>query len=207
MSSPSKFLVGLTGGIASGKSAVAERLAALGVAVVDTDQLAREVVEPGTDGLRAVVERFGQVILDENGQLDRRRLRDQVFSDPEARADLNAILHPRIGELAMQRVAEARSPYAVLVVPLLVEGRMGDTVDRILVVDVPETTQIRRVMERDAISRDQARAILAAQASREERLARADDVVVNDGTLDALYEQVDALHRHYLDLARSNRAD
>lgn len=200
MSRTRKLLVGLTGGIASGKTAVADRLAALGATVVDTDQLAREVVEPGTPGLRAVVDRFGAEVLDDGGELDRRKLRQLVFSDPRARADLNAILHPRIGELSMRRVLAAEGPYAVLVVPLLVEGRMAETVDRILVVDVDEATQIERVMRRDGTSREQARAILAAQASRRQRLEKADDVIVNDGSIAALHAQVDALHRHYLEL-------
>ncbi|MBA1146501.1 dephospho-CoA kinase [Ectothiorhodospiraceae bacterium WFHF3C12] len=201
MSRDRKLLIGLTGGIASGKSAVADRLAELGASIVDTDRIARDVVEPGTDGLKAVVARFGRGILDQQGRLDRRRLRERVFADPQARSDLNAILHPRIGAESMQRVARAEGPYVVLVVPLLVEGSMADVVDRVLVIDVPVETQLRRVMARDNIDRDQAQSIMAAQASRETRLQRADDVIVNDGSLADLHEQVDTLHRRYLEMA------
>lgn len=201
MTSTRKLLIGLTGGIASGKSAVADRLRSLGASIVDTDQVAREVVEPGSEGLAAVVERFGEDILDAQGQLDRRRLRERVFADPEARATLNGILHPRIGERAMQQVRDADGPYVVLVVPLLVEGSMADIVDRILVVDVPVETQIERVMGRDGVDRAHAESIVSAQASREERLARADDVIVNDRDMTQLLSRVDSLHRFYLDLA------
>lgn len=205
MASTPKLLIGLTGGIASGKSAVADRLQALGATIVDTDQVSREVVEPGTAGLAAVVERFGRGVLDTNGQLDRRRLREIVFADEQARSALNGILHPRIGERAMQKVRAAAGPYVVLVVPLLVEGGMADLVDRILVIDVPVETQIRRVMHRDGVDREHAESIIAAQANRESRLARADDVIVNDGDLEQLQARVDALHRFYLELAENHQ--
>lgn len=204
MTKPDKFVIGLTGGIASGKSAVADRFTSHGIAIVDTDQLAREVVEPGTAGLSELIEAFGPEVLDGSGRLDRRRLRDMVFSEETARERLNAIVHPRVRELAMQRLAQAASEYALLVVPLLVEGGLAGAVDRILVVDVPEQTQVRRVMARDDVSRQQARSILAAQASREQRLAAADDVIDNDTTLASLHAQVDALHQRYLAMATEN---
>lgn len=196
------LVIGLTGGIASGKSAAADRFAAHGVPVIDTDLLAREVVEPGTRGLEAVRRAFGDAVIGPDGALDRRRLRERIFADEEARTRLNAIIHPLIGELIRQRLAALTAPYAILVVPLLVEGGLSRQVDRILVIDVAEDTQIHRVMARDAVSREQAAAVLRAQASRDERLGRADDVITNDGSMEALNAAVDTLHERYLALAR-----
>ncbi len=189
--------IGLTGGIASGKTTVANLFAALGVPVLDTDQIARDVVEPGQPALGQVVAAFGPDILGPDGRLDRPALRARVFADPDSRKRLEAILHPAIrAELARQAEA-AGGPYQVWVIPLLVEGGQVDRVDRILVVDCPEEIQLARVMARDGETPESARAILAAQASREQRLAAADDVIVNDGTEADLAPQVAALDARY----------
>jgi len=196
------YRVGLTGGIASGKTTVSRLFAALGVPVIDSDELAREVVAPGTAGLAALVARFGTGVLQADGGLDRRALRDQVFADPAARRDLEAITHPAIRAEMDRRSASAGGPYQVLAIPLLVEGGAArGRVDRVLVVDCPEALQVRRVMARDHSTEAQARAVLAAQASRAARLAVADDVIVNDGDLAALRDRVEALHAGYLSAA------
>ncbi len=195
-----RLLIGLTGGIASGKSAAAQRFIELGIPVIDADEAARTVVEPGQPGLAQIVAKFGPGVLTPEGHLDRRALRHRVFSDPVLRKDLEAILHPLIRVEMGRRVAATSGPYAVLAIPLLVEGGTRQTVDRILVVDVEESVQLHRVMARDACSEAQARAILAAQASRAERLQAADDVLVNSGTLSDLHQAVDRLHERYLRL-------
>ena len=195
------FRVGLTGGIASGKTLVSRLFARLGVPIIDTDELAREVVEPGSEGLAAVRDRFGAGVIGADGRLDRRALRALVFADPQARKDLEAITHPRIRALVEQRSAAAAGPYQIHVVPLLVEARRRDSVDRVLVVDCPESLQLERLMQRDGGSREQAEAILAAQASRGERLAMADDVIVNDGVPRQVEDAVAALHARYTALA------
>lgn len=199
------LLIGLTGGIASGKSAVAERFAQLGVDVVDTDALAREVVAPGSDGLAALVAAFGAGILGEGGGLDRARMRARVFDDEAARRRLETILHPRIEALAMQRAHASRAPYVVLVIPLLVESGWDTMVDRVLVVDAPEAVQVRRLVARDGGDDAQARAILAAQAPRDRRLAVADDVIDNRGPATELDAHVARLHQKYLELADAAR--
>lgn len=194
--------VGLTGGIASGKSAAAAVFAALGVPILDSDLIAREVVAPGSPGLAAIRARFGESALQADGQLDRRALRALVFADPAARRDLEAITHPRIRQRMTELAATAGGPYQVHAIPLLVEGgarRAG--LDRVLVIDCPEEVQVARVMARDQVDEAGARAVLAAQASRAQRLAAADDVIVNDQGLEALREAVTALHQRYLALA------
>lgn len=198
--------IALTGGIASGKSTVAGLFGVLGVPVIDTDVLAREVVEPGTPGLAAVVERFGEAVLDASGRLDRARLRSLVFSDPAARRDLEALLHPLIREAAARRSAGLGGDYQIFVVPLLVETGTAGNYDRVLVVDCDPAVQLRRLMVRDASSEEQARAILRAQASREARLAAAHDVIVNDADVAALARQVERLHARYRELAAARRA-
>jgi dephospho-CoA kinase len=196
-----RLRIGLTGGIASGKSTVAQRFAELGIPVVDADVAAREVVAPGTPGLAQVIKKFGPSMLGKNGELDRRALRQLIFKDPGSRQDLEAILHPLIRE-AMERSAEAAAgPYMVMVIPLLVESGSRGRVDRVLVVDVDEAAQLRRVQARDGGSLDQASAILASQVSRAARLAAADDVLLNDGTVTDLRQGVDGLHQKYLHLA------
>jgi dephospho-CoA kinase len=196
-----RLLIGLTGGIASGKSTVARRFAELAIPVVDADVAAREVVAPGTPGLARVIERFGPGVVAGNGELDRHALRQLIFNDPSSRKDLEAILHPLI-RAAMEHSAEtAVGPYVVMAIPLLVESGPRGRVDRILVVDVDEAVQLQRVQARDGGSLDQARAILASQASRAARLAAADDVLLNDGTVTDLRQGVDRLHENYLRLA------
>jgi dephospho-CoA kinase len=202
-----RLLIGLTGGIASGKSTVAQRFADLGVPVVDADVAARDVVAPGKPGLEPVINRFGSRVVAENGELDRRALRDLVFSDPDARRDLEAILHPLIRAEMDRGAAAAVGPYIVMAIPLLIEGGSRDRVDRILVVDVDEAVQLQRVMARDHSSLEQARAILASQVPRTARLAAADDVLSNGGTVTELRQGVDRLHQQYLRLAAVGHVD
>ncbi len=193
--------IGLTGGIASGKSTVARLFGAHGVPIIDTDQIARDVVEPGQPPLERLVERFGTGILTPDGHLDRPKLREIVFSDPMARADLEALTHPAIGSAVEARSAAAGGPYQILVIPLLVEKGLGARVERVLVVDCPEEMQIERLQARDGSTLEQARAILNAQTSRAARLKAAHDVILNESDIAALEEQVSALHKRYLQLA------
>ena len=202
-----RLRIGLTGGIASGKSTVAQRFVDLGVPVIDADEAARAVVEPGTPGLAQVIERFGNGIADESGHLNRRALRDLIFSHPHSRRELEAILHPLIRADMEKSVERAVGPYVVMAIPLLVEGGSHDRVDRILVVDVDEAIQLQRVMARDGSTLEQARAILASQASRSARMAAADDVLLNSGTVTDLRQGVDRLHERYLRLAESERPE
>jgi dephospho-CoA kinase len=194
--------VGLTGGIASGKSTAAKFFGALGVPIIDTDQLARDVVEPGQPPLERLVERFGPGILTEDGHLDRPALRNIVFSDPKARADLEALTHPAIGAAVEARSTELGGIYQILVLPLLVEKNLGSQLNRVLVVDCDEELQIRRLRTRDGSTLEQARAILNAQASRASRLKAAHDVIKNEGDMSAVREQVEQLHARYLELAQ-----
>ncbi len=191
------YRVGLTGGIASGKTTVSRQFATLGVPVIDSDEIAREVVEPGQPALQAIVARFGSEVLQTDGRLDRRRLRSLVFADPAARRDLEAITHPAIRARMDSLSATAGGPYQILAIPLLIESGGLHRVDRVLVVDCPEALQRRRVMARDQSSEAQARAVIAAQASREARLEAADDVILNDGDLADLGRQVETLHQRY----------
>lgn len=202
------FTVALTGGIASGKSAVAGRFAALGIGLIDADIVARELVEPGQPALSELAATFGPGILTPDGRLDRRGMRERVFVDAGARRQLEDILHPRIREELRQRADRVKSPYGMLVVPLLVEsGPHYAWVDRVLVVDVPRAVQAVRLTSRDGIDTDLAASMLDAQASREQRLAIADDVIDNSGSLAELDSAVAALHARYLALARpENRA-
>jgi dephospho-CoA kinase len=199
------FRVGLTGGIASGKSTAAKFFGALGVPIIDTDQLARDVVEPGQPPLELLVERFGPSILTPDGHLDRPALRTIAFSDAKARADLEALLHPAIGAAAEARSAEAGGIYQILVIPLLVEKSLGTQLDRVLVVDCEEELQIRRLQARDGSTLEEARAILNAQTSRTARLKAAHDIIKNDGDMSAVRDQVAALHTRYLELAEQAR--
>ena len=200
------FRVGLTGGIASGKSTAAKFFGALGVPILDSDQIARDVVEPGQPPLERLVERFGTSILTPDGHLDRPALRDIVFSDPKARADLEALTHPAIGAALEARSATAGGPYQVLVIPLLVEKHLGSQVDRVLVVDCDEALQIRRLRARDGSTPAQAQAILDAQVSRSTRLKAADDVITNEADMSAVNQQVTVLHARYLELAGRERS-
>lgn len=193
-------VIGLTGGIASGKSTVADLLAELGAIVIDTDVIARQVVEPGSDGLKAVVDAFGEGVLDADGALDRAAMRAQVFSDESARRRLEGILHPLIQDEAIRQASSGLGPYKLVVVPLLTQSPLKDQMDRILVVDCDENTQIQRLMDRDAESRAQALRMIQAQATRAERLAIADDVITNDGSFAELRRQVKDAHDKYANL-------
>lgn len=198
--------IALTGGIASGKSTVAGLFGALGVPVIDTDQIAREVVEPGTPGLAAVVTRFGPQIVGGDGRLDRRALRERIFGDATARRDLEALLHPLIRARVAALSAAAGGDYQLIVVPLLVETGSQDQYDRVLVVDCEPQLQRARLLVRDAATPAQADAILAAQARREARLAVAHDVIRNDGALPELARQVGELHARYRGLSADRPA-
>lgn len=198
------FRIGLTGGIASGKSTVADLFADAGAVVIDTDRIAREVVEPGRPALAALVTSLGPGILDREGRLDRAPLRRRIFTDADVRHTVESILHPAIlAELGRQSAA-AGGPYQVLVIPLLVEGDRGGLVDRVLVVDCPVDTQIERLIARDGETRESAQAMLAAQARRQERLASADDVIENDGSSADLAAAVAALDRRYRKMAEKH---
>ncbi|MGP9824294.1 dephospho-CoA kinase [Ectopseudomonas khazarica] len=194
------WILGLTGGIGSGKSAVAQGFIERGVHVVDADHAARWVVEPGRPALARIAEHFGSEVLQANGELDRAALRKLIFTDPEQRRWLESLLHPLIGQEIAQALARAESPYAILVSPLLVESGQRHMTQRILVVDTPADLQVQRTIARDQSSEEQVRAIMQAQASREERLRHADDVLNNDRDLAWLDAQVERLHTFYLTL-------
>jgi dephospho-CoA kinase len=202
---PTPFRVALTGGIASGKTTVANLFAELGIPLVDTDVIAREVVEPGQPALAQLVATFGPDVLDADGRLDRRRMRERIFADPTAKQRLEAILHPAIRAEMERQSREVGGPYQVLVIPLLTEGKRREHVDRVLLVDVPEELQIQRLMMRDGVTHEQARASLNAQATRADRLAMADDVVRNTGRVDDLRAEVAMLDTKYLALAAERR--
>lgn len=195
------YIVALTGGIGSGKSTVADAFSHLGVTIIDADIIARQVVEPNTPALQAIAEHFGNQLIAPDGTLNRRMLRERIFSHPDEKAWLNALLHPLIQQETQRQIAAATSTYVMWVVPLLVENRLHDKADRILVVDVSQATQIQRTMARDNVARHHAETILAAQATREARLAVADDVINNDGAPDAIASAVARLHAQYLQLA------
>ena len=195
------FTVGLTGGIASGKTTVADQFGELGAVLIDTDVIARQVVEPGTEGLTEIAATFGKDVLQEDGSLDRRALRAVVFAEDAKRRELEAIVHPRIRDETMRQMLEFGGPYQIIVVPLLAESPLQHAVDRILVVDCAEEVQLARLLARDNENEAQARRIIAAQTPREERLAIADDVIENDRDLDYTRQQVATLHQKYMELA------
>jgi dephospho-CoA kinase len=196
--------IGLTGGIASGKTTVANFFADLGVPVIDTDVIAREVVARGAPALAEIRAEFGDEVFD-NDMLDRKALRKLVFSDDSKRRRLESILHPRIREATLIQARTVTAPYMIIVVPLLVESPMKEFMDRVLVVDCSEEVQLSRLKARDADNDEQARRIIAAQASRDERLAIADDVVLNDADLDQARTRIEALHKEYLELSGTPR--
>ncbi|ENM5751331.1 dephospho-CoA kinase [Vibrio mimicus] len=199
------FVVALTGGIASGKTTVANLFHEhFGIDLVDADVIAREVVEPGTDGLKAITAHFGQTILNQDGSLNRTALRERIFADPEQKTWLNQLLHPMIRQRMQQALSQTTSPYTLLIVPLLVENQLQNMADRVLVVDVEESIQIERTIARDNVSIEQAQAILAAQATRAQRLAIADDVLKNDAKNQKLLPQITLLHQKYLAMSRQN---
>lgn len=196
------FVVGLTGGIGSGKSSVAALFAERGITVVDADAISHQLTAPGGGAIDAIRAEFGDSMIAADGALDRARMRELVFQDPGAKRRLERILHPLIREEATRQITEARSPYVIHMIPLLVEGgNARERFDRVLVVDCPEETQIARVAARNAMPRAQIEAIMATQATRQQRLAEAHDIVDNTGTPDELVPQVERLHRLYLQLA------
>jgi dephospho-CoA kinase len=196
------FIVGLTGGIGSGKSAAADLFGELGATIVDTDAIAHELTAPGGVAIDAIRAAFGADVIAANDALDRAAMRRRVFADAQAKARLEGILHPMIRDEADRRCTASRAPYVVLVVPLLVEsGGYRSRVQRVVVVDCPEEIQVARVMSRSGLTAEEARAIMAAQVERALRLAAADDVIDNGGELAALRPQVEALHRKYLEMA------
>ena len=201
------YVVGLTGGIGSGKSAAADEFARLGAAVVDTDLIAHRLTGPGGAALPAIQRLFGEGFVLASGAMDRKRMRERVFTDAAARKSLEGVLHPMIRDESERQIAAAGGPYVVHVVPLLVEsGDYRRRVDRVLVVDCPEATQIARVRARTGLSADEAQAIVQSQASRAERLAAADDVIDNGGTLEELRKQVATLHAKYAAMAENAKS-
>ena len=197
------FAVGLTGGIGSGKTTVSDLFAELGVDVIDTDEIARALTAKAQPAMRQIEEQFGRDVIADDGALNRDRMREIVFDDPNARKTLQNILHPLIRAEVQRRLIASGKQYSLVVVPLLVESRGYNFAERVLVVDCSEEQQIERVMQRSGLTREQVEAIMATQASRNERLAAAHDVISNDGTIAALRAQVEELHRHYLRLAES----
>nr|WP_277628928.1 dephospho-CoA kinase [Pantoea allii] len=195
----------MTGGIGSGKSTIAEYFAASGVDIIDADVIAREVVEPGTPALQAIIARYGDAIVNEQGALHRSRLREIIFATPDEKRWLDALLHPLINARTQQLKAQAVSPYVLWVVPLLVENQLQRQADRVLVVDTDEETQLKRTLQRDNVSPDQAKRILAAQATRQQRLACADDIIDNSGAPENALPQVAQLHQLYLKLAAAKQ--
>jgi len=204
-SAPRPLRVGLTGGIASGKTTVANFFADLGVPVIDTDVIARDVVAKGAPALAQIRAALGDEVFSDDGTLDRNAMRKLVFSDQRKRRQLEGILHPRIREAAIRQAQAVTYPYMIIVVPLLVESPMHEFMDRVLVVDCSEDVQLSRLLKRDTEHEGQARRMIAAQASRDERLAIADDVVLNDSGRDETRSKVDALHNAYLGLSNSDR--
>ena len=201
--SAQQFVVGITGGIGSGKSAVTDYLESKGITVVDADKVARVVVEPGTSGLAAIAENFGRNILLPNGMLDRAALRKIVFDKPDERKVLEGITHPLIREEIARQLSEAGSPYVVLASPLLLESGQSSFADYVVVVDVPESVQLSRTMTRDDNSEQLVKSIMAVQLDRETRLARSDTSISNEGTLEELHTRVDALHTDLLRRAQA----
>ncbi|PVZ88862.1 dephospho-CoA kinase [Serratia sp. S1B] len=197
------YVVALTGGIGSGKSTITAAFAHLGVTIVDADVIARQVVAPGSAALMAIETHFGREIVQADGSLDRSALRQQIFTHPNEKVWLEQLLHPLIHQETQRQLAQADSPYVLWVVPLLVENRLQKYADRVLVVDVDHETQLARTMTRDGINRQQVMNILSAQATREQRLAIADDVIDNSGSALGIGPSVTALHHRYLELATS----
>jgi dephospho-CoA kinase len=199
----SSFIIGLTGGIASGKTQASNYLASLGIAVVDADVVARQMVEPGSQCLTAISERYGPQILQADGALNRAKLREIIFGDAKEKQWLNNLLHPVIREETQRQLAIASSEYVILVAPLLIENELTKLVDKVLVIDVDEQTQLQRTCERDKVPLEQAKAILNAQISRQKRIEIADDIVLNDGSLTELENNLLTLHNSYLKLAKN----
>jgi len=193
----SAYVIGLTGGIGSGKSAASDFLSTKGIDIIDADIVAREVVAPGSECLLAIKSRFGDEVMMADGGLDRKALRDIVFSDEQQKQWLNQLLHPAIRTRILQQLEASRSAYVVLAAPLLLENGLDQYCDRVLVIDIPESLQVARTVKRDNSEPQQVEAIMAAQLNRSQRLQKADDVVVNDGDLDNLHQQLNQLDKNY----------
>ena len=201
-----RFIVGLSGGIGSGKTAVSDRFAMRGVPVIDADVIARQVVEPGSAALTSIQQHFGDTIIDSStGTLKRAELRKRVFSNAEDKQWLENLLHPLIADETLNQLSNAVGPYAIYVSPLLVEGGQKALCDRLLVIDVPESVQIARTMARDTNDKEQVERIMASQASRQQRLDAADDVIDNSGDIEHLDAEIQPLHQHYLALANEKK--
>ena len=196
------LIIGLTGGIGSGKSVASDKFASLGITVVDADVASRTVVEPGMPALKEIESHFGPEIIAGDGQLDRTKLREFIASDAEERKWLESVLHPRIGEQITKEISESSSPYTIFVAPLLLETNSDNMCSRVLVVDVAEEVQIQRTIKRDQMLGEQIEKIVAAQMSRKERLEKADDVLENAGTIRELQDQVEELHHKYLEMIK-----
>lgn len=203
------LIIGLTGGIGSGKTTVSQYFESLGVPVIDADRLTRELVTPGQPALKEIAEQLGSDLICPDGELDRLRLRERIFAHPEQRQILESILHPRAREAALQLLAALRHsanppPYVIFSVPLLIESGWTDMVQRVLVVDTSPEQQLQRASQRDGLSAEQIHAVIHSQVDRNTRLAAADDVIHNDADIPALYAQLDRLHQQYLQLARTS---
>ncbi len=200
------LVIGVTGGIASGKTTVADLFhQEFGIEIVDADIVARQVVEPKSQGLKAIEQHFGQSVIQQDGTLDRATLREIIFSDPSQKEWLNNLLHPMIRTRMLAELAQVQSDYALLVIPLMVENNLQALADKVLVVDVDEQTQIQRTIERDQVDAVQAKAILSSQATREQRLAIADYVIKNNTENQKLLPQITELHKKFLEISRENR--
>lgn len=200
------FVIGLTGGIASGKTTVANLFQQqFGIDIVDADIVAREAVEPESAGLKQIVQRYGAAILLDDGTLNRAQLRDIIFADPNEKQWLDALLHPMIRQRMLEQLDNTTTPYALLVIPLMAENNLQTLANRVLVVDVDESSQIERTMLRDGISQQQAQSIVNSQATRAQRLAIADDVIKNHSKNQQLLYQITELHKKYLEMCRENR--
>lgn len=200
------MIVALTGGIASGKTTVANWIAQQGIDCIDADVIARQIVEPGQEALSVISNHFGEQILTNDGQLNRRKLREHIFNNPDERRWLENCLHPRIKAQIKAQLSLSTTPYTLLIVPLLIESGLEKLADRVLVVDIDPQEQLKRICQRDEVSLSQAKQIVATQSARQERLNIADDVIYNDGSMDELKQKTISLHRQYLQLAQAKLA-
>jgi len=198
-----KLVVGLTGGIGSGKSAATKLFSDAGIDIIDADEVARDVVAPGSEGLQKITSHFGADILNLDGTLNRTALRERVFNNEQEKNWLNSLLHPLIRQSMMQQINDSTSPYCILSVPLLVEGKLHEICDKVVVVDCPESMQLTRAMQRDGSSQQIIENIMASQATRKERLSVADDIIDNSGSFEFLEQQVKALHQKYLTISKT----
>ena len=201
------LIVGLTGGIGSGKTLVSDYFKSLGITIVDADVVSRQVVEPGTVALKKIEEKFGSTILESDGNLNRRALREIIFNNSEEKQWLESLLHPLIGMETARQLQSSKSPYTIFVSPLLIEIGQYKMTQRILLVDAPESLQLSRTSKRDNTSPESVQAIMDTQASRDKRLEMADDIILNDSDIESLYEKIDALHQKYLALSKESNAN